>query len=196
MAKKPAPAAQSGPSDEAVGKFDKFGAFALAIPTFLLACVAIAVGFSYTHANYDVSLGGMMAKTIPDWEGGPESVGVKRALTPKIKGFEATGYLARPNAGEMDVAVLNVGYEDNVNLGDVFTLKKDLGEGVRFEIVVFDVQANTSRGYILLGQTERKYDLKLSSLKELCGGESDIEVQRQWKDQIVRRYVEERSTGQ
>lgn len=183
---------------EAVGKFDKFATFALALPCTVLAIVGLVVGIGYTHAEHDIGLFGFPKKNKLSWEGGGESV-QKLSGAVQITGFEQTNYIGRSSSGDVDVAVLNVGSGNNVSLGDVFTLSTE-NPDVRLEFIVFDVQSTVSRAYILLGQnTEgkaRTASLKLSDIDKLCGGTSGIGVKRDWKDQIVRRYVETRSTTQ
>lgn len=213
MAKKPLPAKRppaGGPppkkggaptpqQSEAVGKFDKFGAFGLAIPTTLLAIITLVLAISYTHTEHDVGLFGMLKKSVADWNGGGGSI-QKLSGTPQISGFESHNYIGRLSEGEVDVAVLNVGYEHGVNLGDVFTLSSSNSAAVRLEFVVFDVGPNISRAYILLGQDvsagPREFSLQASSIEKLCGGKSNIEVKREWGDQIIRRYVEPRTNAQ
>ncbi len=213
MAKKPLPpkrtpvakkAAQSGkpsrtPKSEAAGRFDKFAAFALAIPSTILAVIALVMAVGYTLENFDVGFMGFPAKTITSYNQGSEAV-QKIGGSPQITGFEQTNYIGRVAEGEMDVVVLNVGRENNVKLGDVFLLGAGTPENVRLEFVVFDLQDNVSRAYILLGQDvsneqEREYSLKMSDLERLCGGTSDIDVSRTWEQQIIRRYAESRSSA-
>lgn len=213
MAKKPLPpkrpmgapppkgpgGAPSPAQSEAVGKFDKFAAFGLAIPTGLLAIITLVMAIAYTNSEFDVGFFGFPKKSVADWEGGAASV-QKLGGAPQITGFESHNYIGRTSEGEMDAVVLNVGSENNVNLGDVFTLAST-PEGVRLEFIVFDVGANISRAYILLGQDvsegkERKTSLALSDLETLCGGKSGIAIERKWQDQIVRRYCEARTTAQ
>lgn len=75
---------------------------------------------------------------------------------------------------------------------------------MRLEFVVFDLQRDTCRAYILLGQDvsasngERKFSLAADSVRELMGvtdknAALNVEVQRKWADQYVRRFVETRS---
>lgn len=212
MAKKPLPPrraagtpgmAASGsapaPQSEAVGKFDKFGAFALALPTTLLALVTLVVAIGYTQSKHDIGFFGFPKKNKLSWEGGSEAVVRAGGGEAQITGFEQTNYLGRSSDGDVDVAVLNVGRDNNVNMGDVFTLKSE-NPDVRLEFVVFDVQATTSRAYILLGQNtenkKRSVSLKSSELEKFCGSGNNIGVKRDWRDQIVRRYVERRSVAQ
>lgn len=187
----PGPAAAS----DAVGKFDKFGAFALALPCTVLslACLIMAVG--YTNDRFDTGLFGIPGKKVMDWDAGAHSVG---GTTPAaIQGFESHNYIGRLAEGEVDVAILNVGSDQRVNLGDVFVLESEQAD-VRVEFVVFDLQSNISRAYILLGQNveggkARAFSLKRDHMIKLCGGESNVKVKRDWKNQIIRRYVEARS---
>ncbi|MBZ0136089.1 MAG: hypothetical protein K8I27_06930 [Planctomycetes bacterium] len=214
MAKKPLPAKRppaagspppkkgSAPTpqqSEAVGKFDKFSAFALAIPSALLAIITMVIAIGYTHDVHDVGLFGFPKKSINDWNAGSSSI-QKLGVPIQITGFESHNYIGRLSEGEVDVAVLNVGYEHNVNLGDVFTLSSPADATVRLEFVVFDVGPNISRAYILLGQDvsggDRKYSLTASSVETLCKGKSNIDVKRDWGDQIIRRYAEARSNAQ
>lgn len=197
---KKGPGAPTPAQSEAVGKFDKFAAFALVIPCTLLAILALVMAIAYTSKNHDVGLFGFPGKTIVNWNQGTESV-QKLTDSPKIHGFEQTGYIGRIAEGEMDVAVLNVGSNHNVNLGDVFVLAGGTPDNVRLEFIVFDLQPNVSRAYILLGQDvsegkQRQYSLRQPDLAKLCNGDSNIEVSRPWKDQIIRRYVETRSNKQ
>lgn len=212
MAKKPLPPRRTGGTtgpaasgatapaqSEAVGKFDKFGAFALALPTTLLALVTLVVGVGYTQANHDIGFLGFPKKNKLSWEGGSEAVVRSGGGEAQITGFEQTNYLGRSSDGDVDVAVLNVGRDNGVNMGDVFTLKTE-NPDVRLEFIVFDVQATTSRAYILLGQNtenkKRTVSLKASELEKFCGAATNIGVKRDWKDQIIRRYVETRSVAQ
>ncbi|MEZ5992720.1 MAG: hypothetical protein R3E76_10245 [Planctomycetota bacterium] len=213
MAKKPLPAkrppagappkaagkAPSPAQSEAVGKFDKFAAFGLVIPTGVLAIVTLVIAIGYTNTQFDVGFFGFPKKSVADYEGGSAAV-VKLSGPVQAIRFESHNYIGRTSEGEMDVAVLNVGSDNNVKLGDVFTLSNET-PGVRLEFVVFDVGATISRAYILLGQDvsegkDRQYSLSVTDLAKLCGGESNIEVKRLWKDQIVRRGVEARTTAQ
>jgi hypothetical protein len=136
-----------------VGKFDKFGAFALALPTMLLGLITLFLAISYTNREFDVGLFGFPGKNVLDWNSGSEAVS-KLSGSVQITGFETHNYI---------------------------------GETI-------------SRAYILLGQDlsegkERRYSLSQSKIKELCGGvTSGIEVKREWENQIVRRYVEARSS--
>jgi hypothetical protein len=211
MAKKPLPrrspgaaAAAAGRSkgpapaqSEAVGRFDRFSAFGLALPCVVVGLAAIFFAVGYTFPNHDVGFLGILKKTSGSWDNGAEAV---RRVTgsPQILGFEQTGYMARTSDGEVDVAVLNVGSANNVNLGDVFTLTSPV-EGVRLEFLVFDLQENISRAYILLGQDTaraRQYSLRASDIHRLCGNRStNIDVKREWRDQLVRRFAEERIIG-
>lgn len=193
----PAPtAAQS----EAVGKFDKFAAFGLAVPSTVLALICLVLAISYTSKEFDIGLFGFPKKTIVDYNTGASAV-AKSSGKVQITGFESHNYIGRTSEGEMDVAVLNVGSDNNVHLGDVFTLANKTDEGVRAEFVVFDLGPNVSRAYILLGQDvsagkQRKYSLKASDLASLCGSETNIDVKREWVDQDIRRYCEARSSAQ
>jgi hypothetical protein len=213
MAKKPLPpkraaggapksggGAPSAVQSEAVGKFDKFAAFGLAIPSTVLAIVALVLAIGYTNKEFDVGLFGFPKKSIADWNGGGASI-QKLTGPVQITGFETHNYIGRLSEGEVDVAVLSVGSAHGVNLGDVFTLASPTDAAVHLEFVVFDVGDNISRAYILLGQDvsegkKRGYSLAESSVKKLCGGNSGIEVKRDWKDQIVRRYAEARTNAQ
>lgn len=184
------------PKSEAVGKFDKFAAFALAIPSAVLAIIALVLAIGYTHDNLDVGFLGFPAKTISDFDNGIQMI----SGSPQITGFEQTNYIGHVSEGEMDVAVLNIGRENGVNLGDVFVLAGNTPGNVRLEFVVFDLQDNISRAYILLGQDvsndqAREYSLRMSDLEELCGGTSGIDVSRTWAEQIVRRRAVARSAG-
>ncbi len=220
MAKLPAPkkaavSARSGatglamekvtPYSEAVGKFDKFGLFALLIPSVLLALSGLVLGIAYTHSRFDIGLLGILpgAKRSASWDAGEDAV---KSLQPvEITGFECENYIARQQNGDVDVAVLSVGSNHKVNLGDVFTLEAapESAKNVRIEFVVFEVLPSVSRAYILLGEdvsanpnAERAFSLSRDSIVKLCGGERDIKVKRQWRDQIVRRYVEPRAVKQ
>lgn len=214
MAKKPLPAKRppaGGPppkkggaptpqQSEAVGKFDKFAAFGLALPSMLLAIVTLAIAIGYTHTTHDVGFFGIIKKSIMNWDSGSDSV-QKLSGSIQITGFESHNYIGRLSEGEVDVAVLNVGSQHGVNMGDVFTLTAPTDPTVRVEFVVFDVGPNISRAYILLGQDvsggDRKFSLQASSIEALCGNKkSDIDVERKWEDQIIRRYAEERSAAQ
>jgi hypothetical protein len=197
--KGPGGGAPTPAQSEAVGKFDKFAAFALAIPSGVLAIVTLVIAIGYTNGEFDVGFFGFPKKSVADFDGGSSAV-TKLSGTIQITGFESHNYIGRTSEGEMDVAVLNVGSANNVNLGDVFTLTADTPD-VRLEFVVFDVGENISRAYILLGQDvsnskERKFSLRRSDLEKLCGGGSGIEVQRTFKQQIIRRYCEARTTAQ
>jgi hypothetical protein len=190
----PAPA----PKSEAVGKFDKFSAFALALPCTLLGLITLFIAIGYTNAEFDVGLFGMPGKSVSNWNGGSDAV-TKLSGSVQITGFETHNYIGRLSEGEVDVAVLNVGSANKVNLGDVFTLASQADAGVRIEFVVFDVGETISRAYILLGQDlsegkKRNYSLSQSKITQLCGGTSGIEVKREWANQIVRRYCEARSS--
>ncbi len=190
-----APRQPAPPKPEAEGKFDKFAAFGLVLPATLLGIITLIVAMGYTVHAFDV---GFPGKTVANWNTGTEAV-TKLSGAVQITGFSQSNYIGRSSAGEMDVALLNVGRNHNVNLGDVFTLSTE-NPDVRLEFVVFDVQAETSQAYILLGENvaeggKHRYSLKLSALNELCGGTSNIAVQRLWKDQIVRRYAEPRSAS-
>ncbi|MHC4840354.1 MAG: hypothetical protein ACYTDT_05245 [Planctomycetota bacterium] len=204
MAKKPFPgAAPGGPSaaqSEAVGKFDKFGTFALALPATILAIVALMVADGYTMKHHGWSL--IRTPTQPSYDSTMQGTdGIVSATAAQVVGFSQDNYIGRSSEGEVDAAELSVGYDNGVRMGDVFTLKTE-PEGVRLEFVVFDVQAATSRAYILLGQNlsgegaARKYGLKRTQLVDLCGKESGIEVKRVWSDQQVRRHTERRSSQQ
>jgi hypothetical protein len=191
----PAGAPAKQPRSEAVGKFDKFGAFALALPCMLLGLITLIIAIGYTNREFDVGLLGIPGKTKMDWDGGGEAL----SKTAKITGFETHNYIGRLSEGEVDVAVLDVGSANNVNLGDVFTLSGSTDPSVRIEFVVFDVGETISRAYILLGQDlsegkERKFSLSQTKIRELCGNTTGIEVKRDWDNQIIRRYVESRST--
>lgn len=194
--KKPAPgptgaAAQS----DAVGRFDKFGAFALALPSTILALVCLIVAVGYTNARFDTGFFGLPGKKVSDWNSGSDAVG---GLTQAaISGFESHNYIGRLSEGEVDVAVLNVGSDQRVNLGDVFVLETETPD-VRIEFVVFDLQANVSRAYILLGQNveggkTRTTSLRREDIVKLCNGDSSVKVKRTWDQQIIRRAVEARS---
>jgi hypothetical protein len=212
MAKKPLPVKRAAggpppgpggapakpPKSEAVGKFDRFGAFALALPTMLLGLITLVIAIGYTNREFDVGLFGFPGKSKLDWDTGGESIS-KTGASAQITGFETHNYIGRLSEGEVDVAVLNVGSAHNVNLGDVFTLGGSTDPSVRLEFVVFDVGDTISRAYILLGQDlsegkERKYSLSHTKIRELCGNNTGIEVKRDWDNQIIRRYVESRST--
>lgn len=194
--KRPVPAAGGAAAQsDAVGKFDKFGAFALALPCTILALVCLIVAIGYTNSRFDTGLFGIPGKKVVAWDSGTEAVA--GTVEPKIEGFESHNYIGRLGEGEIDVAVLNVGSENRVNLGDVFTLTTEQAD-VRVEFVVFDLQSTTSRAYILLGQNveggkARQYSLRRDDMVKLCGAESGIKVKRDWKNQIIRRYVETRS---
>ncbi|MCC6464919.1 MAG: hypothetical protein IT463_06210 [Planctomycetes bacterium] len=202
MAKKPvakraagAAAGAAPPPNEAAVQFDKFGTFALALPSTLLAIVVMVLGIGYTNDRFDVGFFGIPGKKIASWDSLQEAVPAGSA---KINGFESHNYIGRLNDGDVDVVVISAGYEQNVNMGDVFTLKTEVPD-VRLEFVVFDVQATVCRAYILLGQNvsegkERQHSLKADAIQKLCG--ENAEVQRLWKDQIMRRYVEARSNQQ
>lgn len=211
MAKKPLPrrspgasAAASGATrpkpparNEAEGQFDKFATFGLALPCTLLAIIGIVMASSYTLHAHDVGFLGLIGKTEASWNTGNESV--QRLSGPiQITGFESNNFICRTAEGEVDVAVLNVGSANNVNLGDVFTLTTPQSN-IRLEFVVFDLQSNVSRAYILLGQDVSgdagRRSLKLSDIEDLCGGASNITVKREWRDQIQRRWAEARATG-
>ena len=212
MAKKPLPPRRSANAaapgaapgkpqkSEAETKFDKFGAFALALPCTILAIAALVMAVAYTHRSFDIGFFGFPKKSIVSWESGPEAVN-RLGSKAMVTSFESTNYIGRLSDGEVDVAVLNVGRNHNVNLGDVFT-PKNVPEGVRLEFVVFDVQGDSSRAYILLGQTvadgKRAHSLKASSIRALCGaGDSvEVEVDRAWRDQQIRRGVETRTSAQ
>jgi hypothetical protein len=196
--KKPAPgptgaAAQS----DAVGKFDKFGTFALALPCTVLSLVCLVMAVGYTSNRFDTGLFGFPGKKVMDWDSGAHAVGGTTAAV--IQGFESHNYIGRLAEGEVDVAVLNVGSEQRVNLGDVFVLEGETAD-TRVEFVVFDLQSNMSRAYILLGQNveggkARQFSLRRDDVVRMCGGtETNIKVKRPWKDQIIRRYVEARSS--
>lgn len=214
MAKKPLPAkrppaggapapkkggAPTPQQSEAVGKFDKFSAFGLAMPSMLLGILTMVLAISYTYTEHDVGFFGILKKSIADWNGG-SAAPQKLSGAVQITGFESHNYIGRLSEGEVDVVVLSGGYEHNVNLGDVFTLSAPTDPSVRLEFVVFDVGPNISRAYILLGQDvsagDRKFSLQASSIEQLCGGRSNIDVKREWQDQIMRRYVEARSNAQ
>lgn len=193
-AARPKPPARS----EAEGRFDKFATFGLALPCTLLAIVGIVIASSYTLHAHDVGFLGLTGKTESSWNTGSESV--QRLSGPiQITGFESNNFIGRTAEGEVDVAVLNVGSSNNVNLGDVFTLQNMPSNNVRLEFVVFDVQSNVSRAYVVLGQDVsaggQRRSLKLSDMDELCGGTTNITVKRDWRDQIQRRWAETRATG-
>ncbi len=213
MAKKPIPRKGAGasaagialpsrtpqpPQSEAVGKFDKFSAFGLVLPCLVLALITLVMAIGYTAREFDTGLFGFPGKTVADWDSGNEAVR-KGTGAVQITGFSQSNYIARSAAGEVDVAELNVGRMHGVNLGDVFTLTTETPD-VRLEFVVFDVQAETSQAYILLGQNvsenrPRQYSLRLVDIERLCGGASGVQVQRLFKDQIVRRGIERRSAS-
>lgn len=200
MAKKPYPAGAAAPSD-ALGKFDKFSTFALALPVTILAIVALMIADGYTMKHLGWSM--VRMPSIPSYDGSMEGTDgiVKSDGQVQVMGFSQQNYIGRSSEGEVDSAKLNVGYANGVRLGDVFTLKTE-PEGIRLEFVVFDVQSSTSQAYILLGQAlsdsgaTRSTGLKRSQLVELCGGnETGIEVKRLWKDQLIRRHTEKRSAN-
>lgn len=200
LVKKGGPGAPSPVQSEAVGKFDKFGAFGLVIPCTVLSITTLALAIMYTSDQFDFGIFGFPGKTISSYDSGSDSV-QKLTDSSKIMGFEQTGYIGRVAEGEMDAVRLNVGSNHGVNLGDVFVLASGGAESVRLEFVVYDLQPDTSRAYILLGQDvsegkQRQYSLRSDDLESLCGGSSDIEVSRKWADQIIRRYVEQRSSAQ
>lgn len=192
-----APAAAAAQSD-AVGKFDKFSTFALALPCTILALVCLVQAASYAQDHFGVSFFGIGAPTQQGWESGSDSINSTSAV--QITGFESHDFIGRVSEGEVDVAVISAGSDQRVNLGDVFVLDAEQPD-VRCEFVVFEVQSNFCRAYILLGQNvegadkPRKYSLKRSEMVKLCGAEQDIRVKRPWRDQNVRRYVEARSTN-
>lgn len=212
MAKKPLPPRRSAnaaapgaapakaPKSEAETKFDKFGAFALALPCTVLAIIALVMAVSYTHRALDVGLFGFPKKSIMAWDSGTHAVN-RPGSKAMVTSFESTNYIGRLSDGEVDVAVLNVGRNHNVNLGDVFT-PKNLPEGVRLEFVVYDLQGDSARAYILLGQKvdggKRAHSLKASSIRALCGATegAEVDVDRLWADQIIRRGVETRTSAQ
>ena len=188
------------PKPEAVGKFDKFATFALALPSMLLALTTLIIAIGYTSKEHDIGLFGFPKKSIVDFDSGSAAVS-RLTGGVQISGFETHNYIGRLSEGEVDVAVLNVGYDHNVNLGDVFTLAAQTPADVHVEFVVFDVTANSSRAYILLGQNvtdakDREFSLSAERVRTLCGGTTGIEVRRLWKDQIIRRYCEARSNVQ
>lgn len=204
MAKKPFPgAAAGGPSaaqSEAVGKFDKFGTFALALPVTILAVVALFVADGYTMKHLGWSLVRTPTRVSYDSVNMQGTDGIISSSPATVIGFSQENYIGRSSEGEVDAAELSVGYNNGVRLGDVFTLKKE-ADGVRLEFIVFDVQGATSRAYILLGQNlsgdaKRQYSLKRTSLVDLCGKENGIEIKRVWADQQIRRHTEMRSEGQ
>lgn len=214
MAKKPLPpkrpagaSAKGGPvgappaaQSEAVGKFDKFSTFALAVPSAILALTCLVMAVMYTSNEFGVGVFGFPKKSIMSWNGGPEAV-ARLGDPVRITGFQTHNYIGRLSEGELDVAVLNVGSSHNVNLGDVFTLSSQADANVRVEFVVFDVGETSSLAYVLLGQDvsegkPRKYSLRESDIKNLCGSLNNIEVKREWGDQIIRRFVEARSNAQ
>jgi hypothetical protein len=198
----PAPRrSQPGPSggaaqSDAVGKFDKFSAFALALPCTVLALICLGVAVSYTNKHFSVGLFGLMGKTVQDWDGGSDQITSTSAVS--IKGFEAHDYIGNVSEGEVDVAVIDAGSDHRVNLGDVFVLDSETPD-VRLEFEVFEVQSNFCRAYILLGQNveggkQRGYSLKREDIVRLCGGNEDnIKVKRPWRDQEVRASVENRA---
>ena len=215
MAKKPPPPGKVPPpgasgapgQSDAVGKFDKFALFALTLPAFLLAISALVVAVSYTHDHMDTGFLGFLPgpKKITDYESaGPK--GLNKPDNVHVVGVESHNYIGRLQDGDVDVVVLDAGSRHNVRLGDVFTLKS-APDKVRVEFVVFDLQRDTSRAYILLGQDvsaskgERKYSLSNDHVRELLGltdknAALNVEVQRKWSDQIIRRYSEVRSNKQ
>jgi hypothetical protein len=209
MAKKPPPPGKVPPpgaaqQSDAVGKFDKFALFALAIPAFVLALTALILGVSYTHEHMDTSFLGFLPgpKKITDFDSsGPK--GLNKQDNVYIVGVESHNYIGRLQDGDVDVVVLNAGSRHNVHLGDVFTTKST-PDKVRLEFVVFDLQRDTCRAYILLGQDvsatggERKYSLNADSVREMLGvtdksAALNVQVERKWVDQYVRRFVETRS---
>jgi hypothetical protein len=195
-APKPAPGRGAPPQQsEAVGRFDKFAAFGLALPSFLIAVITLVFAVGYTNAEFDVGFFGIPGKTVEAYDTGVDRVQLT-GEQPQVLGFERHDYIGNSADGDVDVAVLNVGSANNVRLGDVFTLARSV-DGVRLEFIVFDLGEDRSRAYILLGQNPgtdgtRRYSLSRSSMVELCGGERGINVQRLWRDQIIRRYTEKR----
>lgn len=215
MAKKPPPPGKVPPpgaagapgQSDAVGKFDKFALFALAIPAVVLAISALFFGVSYTHDHMDTSLLGFLPgpKKIADYESASPK-GLNKTDNVHVTGVESHNFIGRLQDGDVDVVVLDAGSRHNVHLGDVFTLKSS-PDKVRLEFVVFDLQRDTCRAYILLGQDvsasngERKFSLGADSVREMLGvtdknAALNVEVQRKWADQYVRRFVETRSNKQ
>ena len=214
MAKKPAPSGKVPPpgsagapvsQSEAVGQFDKFALFALAIPATVLALSALFFAVSYTHDHMDVGFLGFLpgSKKVSDYESKTPK-GLNKTDNVHVLGFESHNYIGRLQDGDVDVVVLDAGSRHNVQMGDVFTLSTQSDPNVRLEFVVFDLQRDNCRAYILLGQNvsatngERKYSLSQSDMRKLVGatdasGPLTVEVQRKWADQIVRRYAETRS---
>jgi hypothetical protein len=206
----PPPAAGGVPTaaqSEAVGKFDKFALFALALPATLLALTALVLSVGYTHEHMDTGFLGFLpgAKRQMEYESsGPG--GINKLDNVHIIGFESHNYIGRLQDGDVDVAVLDAGSRHNVHLGDVFTLSAPTDATIRLEFVVFDLQRDNCRCYIVLGQDvsasngERKASLAQSEMRKLVGGDAsaplNVEVKRKWPDQIVRRYVEARSIKQ
>lgn len=195
--KKPAPGPTGAAAQgDAVGKFDKFGTFALALPCTVLSLTCLIMAIGYTSSRFDTGLFGIPGKTVMNWDSGTENVGGTNPAV--IQGFESHNYIGRLAEGEVDVVVLNVGSDQRVNLGDVFVLDGAENADARVEFVVFDLQSNISRAYILLGQNveggkARQFSLRRDDIVRLCGGDSNVKVKRPWKDQIIRRYVEVRS---
>ncbi|CAG1770682.1 hypothetical protein BAC2_01217 [uncultured bacterium] len=215
MAKKPMPAGKVPPpgaagapgQSDAVGKFDKFALFALTIPATLLAIMALVLAVGYTSEHMDTGFLGFLPgpKKIQDYESASPK-GLNKTDNVHIVGVESHNYIGRLQDGDVDVVVLDAGSRHNVHLGDVFTLKSTTDK-VRLEFVVFDLQRDTSRAYILLGQDvsasngERTFSLAQTDVRKLVGATDanvplNVEVQRKWADQYVRRYVEIRSNKQ
>ena len=215
MAKKPLPPGKVPPpgsagapgQSDAVGKFDKFALFALAMPATLLAITALVLAVAYTSEHMDTGFLGFLPgpKKITDYESASPK-GLNKTDNVHIVGVESHNYIGRLQDGDVDVVVLDAGSRHNVHLGDVFTLKSATDK-VRLEFVVFDLQRDTSRAYILLGQDvsatngERTFSLAQTDVRKLVGAVDanvplNVEVQRKWADQYVRRYVEIRSNKQ
>ncbi len=215
MAKKPPPPGKVPPpgaagapgQSDAVGKFDKFALFALATPATILAITALILAVAYTSEHMDTGFLGFLPgpKKIMDYESASPK-GLNKTDNVHIVGVESHNYIGRLQDGDVDVVVLDAGSRHNVHLGDVFTLKSATDK-VRLEFVVFDLQRDTSRAYILLGQDvsasngERTFSLAQSDVRKLVGATDanvplNVEVQRKWADQYVRRYVEIRSNKQ
>lgn len=190
---------------EAVGRFDRFSAFALALPITVLGLVCLVMAIGYTRKNFDTGLFGLPGKSVKDWDSGSEAVSGASASGITITGFEAQNYVGRLSDGDVDVAVLSVGSDQNVHLGDVFTPEVETPD-VRLEFVVFDVQGSVSRAYVLMGQNveggkkrqgkPHQGSLHRDTLVRLCGGgsgEAPMKVKRSWADQLVRQKAEIRS---
>jgi hypothetical protein len=187
---------------------DKFALFSLCVPAVVLALSALIIGVSYTSEHMDTGFMGFLpgSKKIADYESrGP--AGINKTDNVHIIGFESHNYIGRLQDGDVDVVVIDAGSRHGVHLGDVFTLKAAADATVRVEFEVFDLQRDNCRAYILLGQDvtasngERKFTLAQSDMRKLLGaadasGPLNVEVDRKWSDQIVRRYVEARSAKQ